>query len=387
MMRWTLLLTALLTALALYACTGGDAKGPDVDLDKIEVVYVDREEQARLDALAAENFDYGAELASFIDDYPDLDDWRPSGAVAIHDQAWMESSASSEVENADELASYGIEAYYRRSFTHPDRVGQTLELEMIRMQTLLGAFGFYATHRDPAFELESKGLGNQGYVDRNRLTMWHSRWIVRATHHGSTEESDTVPMLKDLGSTLSARFKEVQRPILPRHLRAFPGTDVLPNTQAYALGSFLGIDFLPRAVTADFARPEGIITGFFMDFDSNNEAATTFDRLVEHFRAEDALVDEYLGMGTESIRAEVPGHGRAVFILQREYIGGYMGFEGELLPTDLLASYVQSVDSLFPDDSMLRAPRESDDATDSESEGGAFESLFGGGGGSEGSGE
>ncbi len=381
MMRWTLLLTALLTALALFACTSEDAS----ETSDIEIVYVDREEQARLAAIARENFDYGAQLATFIDDYPDLEDWRPSGEPTIGDQAWMESAAASDVEHADELASYGIEGYYRNSFTNPDRAGETLDLEMIRMQTLLGAFGFYATHRDPAFELEAKGMGNQAYVDRDRLTMWHSRWIVRATHEGGSDESDTRSMLKKLGLTLSARFKEVQRPILPRQLRAFPGTDVLPNTQTYALGPFLGLDFLPRAVTADFARPEGIITGFFMNFESANEAAATYDKLVEHFRAQDAIVDEYLGMGTESLRVEVPGHGRAAFILQREYLGGYMGFEGDELPTDLLASYAQNIDSLFPDDSAFLSPRSDSEEDIDSAEDEGFESLFGGGakGGSE----
>jgi len=398
MNRW--IVTALVGALSLAACLAtlsckeGDADRGDTE--GIEIVFIDPEEQARLAELARKNYDYEDELASFFEADPHVAEWRPSGEATSRPGSWFATEEAAGMPRAEAYAASDVLAMRSQTFEREDRPGETLELRIVRTRTLLDAFGLYASQRHPAFDYSTRGLGNQGYVDQSTLRMWHSRWIVTATIAGAPDGA-AERVREDLlavGIDLSTRFEELSRPILPRHLRLFPGTDIIANSQRYDRTPLLGIEGAPRAITVEFARPEGILTGFFLECETTEEAGSTFDLLTAHFQDADAMLDEYLGFGAESFRAEVEGHGKGIFFLHREFIGGLYDLQGDAMPTDLLQGFVNNVDSLFPnDEEILRLHREraeeraAENAAENAAESGdattgddGLRGLFGGGG-------
>ena len=395
MNRWIVIaLTGALwlaAILAVTACKKGGASADrgerDGSTDGIEIVFIDPEEQARLEKLAKENYDFEDELASFFESDPSVAEWGPSGTPSSRPGSWFATPEAAELPQAKAFVTSGVLAERTQGFEHPDRPGEKLELTIVRTKTLLGAFGLYAAERHPAFDYSTRGLGNQGYVDQSTLRMWHSRWLVTASIEGAPDGSATRVRedLLAVGLDLSARFGEIQRAILPRHLRLFPGTDIMANSQRYDMTPLLGIEGAPRAITVEFARPEGLVTGFFIESESVEEAGATFDLLTAHFNDSGAMLDEFLGFGAESFRAEVEEHGKGIFFLHREFIGGLYDIQGDAMPTDLLQGFVNNVDSLFPnDEELLRLHNERSEAQAAE-EGDATDDteglrgLFGGG--------
>ena len=340
----------------LPSCKKGDAStetGPTI-------TFVDFEEEARKKRDAYLNFDHAEQIAGFVEKDGGVGNWKLQGDGIQGDQAWLESTGSSSIARADLMAGFGVKAVYQNTLANPAYAGETIDITVARMNTLMAAFGVYSAERDPAFDFGTKGLGNQGFVDENTLHVWHSRWIVQATMNGSSRsESEITDELNELGKTISDRMEEIQRPILPRHLRVFPGTDIIANSQQYPVEPFLDIEGMPRALTSEFVNADGILTGFFMDFEDDAEATAHFQLLIDHFKSTDNMLDEFLGLGTESFRANVPDQDKGVFILHRNYIGGYLGFQDSGLPTNLLQAFVENLDSLFPDDTAhLRDPQD-----------------------------
>lgn len=354
MKPWVIATMLFLVLAPLPSCTKNDASSTE---GRPLVTFVDFAEEARKEREAHLNFDHGAQLESFVTDSNGLAGWKATGTPLSGNQAWIESTNAASIPDADIIASYGIKALYHNTLTSDAHSGESIEITVTRFNTLMSAFGMYSHYRDPAYDFGTKGLGNQGFIDGNTLHVWHSRWLVRATLTGSSRPKEEInETLTAIGLEISERMGVIQKPILPRHLRVFPGTDIIANSQSYGNEPFLGIEGLPRALTSQFVNADGILTGFFMHTDSDDEATAHFQTLIDHFKNTGAMIDEYLGLGTESFRANVPGHDKGVFILHRNFIGGYLGFQEDGLPTNLLQAFVENLDSLFPDDTAHLNP-------------------------------
>ena len=289
MNRWMIAALALICLATLASCKKNDAS-TDRERNRPEVVFVDPAERERLRQEALENYDHGAELESFLDG--DIAGWTPSADAAIQgDQSWIETTEG--IEKSDWLAANGILAYHAQTLVRRDRPGAKLEIELVRAENLMGAFSTYASYRDPAFDYETKGLGNQGFIDENRLVLWHSRWLARVEMIGAELPDNKIEAeLIEVGRTISERMRAVTTTILPRYLRVFPGTEIVASSQRYDLGPFLGIEFLPRGLTAEYARPEGLLTAVYMDEDDESAAAETFDKLKAYLAESGTILDE-----------------------------------------------------------------------------------------------
>jgi hypothetical protein len=225
----------------------------------------------------------------------------------------------------------------------------------------------YSKYRDPSFEFVDRTYGNQAFVDSNRLHLWNSHFIVRADLDGSegVQEKDRERLLA-VGLEIAGRIQTHEPPILPRYLRAFPGSEIVPNTQKYPTEPFLGLSFLGRAITTEYACAHGLLTSFLLYHDNDEQSAEAFHALVEHLKSNAIILDEYLGVGAESVRAEIAGHQKCVFVLQQRFIFGFLGIEGNTIPTELLQAFVNNIDGLFWKPVASNDPEESESGTDQD---------------------
>jgi len=335
---------AVLSILMVWSCdrNADSASSP-------EVVIIDdaARAQAAREREEAANPDYNVVLEGLLPAGGAILQWKVRPDAVAADATSFDTVAGS-VEGADRVRAYGLTAYRRVELEDPAAKEPPLQVEIFRMNKLMGAFGLYASYREPTYAFEDKGYGNQAFVHQNRLLLWNSHFVVRATRKGGPDDPEKASeTLLAFGKELASRVREKEPPILPRHLRIFPGTDVVTNTQRYAVTPFLELPFLEPAVSADYARPEGLLTAFILIHEDDEKAADAFHRLVEHFREGEAILDEYLGVGAESFRAEVPDHGRGVFVLQKSFIVGALGLEGDSIASDLLQGFVANIDGLF----------------------------------------
>jgi hypothetical protein len=327
-----------------------------------EIIVIDdaMRAEAEREREAARNVDYEEYLGTVLPaDEPFLD-WKPSGSPVSADADSFEEVAG-QVDKAEAIEKYGLTAYRRLSFRRADRPDESLDVEMLRMNKLMGGFGLYASYRDPSFEYVDKKYGNQAFIDGNRLYQWNSHFVIRAELQGTGRDAAEIKeTLLAVGLELATRIREHEPPILPRYLRTFPGSEIIPNTQKYGTEPFLGLSFLRPAVTAEYALPEGLLTAFLIFHDDDKASAEAFHELLEHLKQNAVLLDEYLGVGAESVRAEVPDRGRCVFVLQQRFILGFLGIEGDAIPTELLQGFVANIDGLFWKSATSANPDESE---------------------------
>ena len=176
-----------------------------------------------------------AELADRFPGPEDLSPLRLTGQVKVYtpENLWERIDGEAEI-----YRRFGLKEAAAAYFEHPADPDRSVEVSLFELDSLLSAFGLFASFRSPDAPLES--LGNGGAVGEALAVFWHGSHFVHLYASGppETREGDlraaAVAVAAKLGPTAPR----------PEALRRFEST-VDPATVRFLPDHLLGRSALP----------------------------------------------------------------------------------------------------------------------------------------------
>ena len=161
-------------------------------------------------------------------------------------------------------------------FENDDDENRFVDLSVYDMGTPTHAFGVFSAER--SHEASSLELGRDAYRSGANYYIWKGQYYIQIISSDITEELQQTG--KDLAQSTTDLVLDSGEPVWG--LNALPKENRVPGSERYFLVDAMGLDFMSNTYMAQYEREEAIVSAFLSQQSSQDAAAETIDRFLEH---------------------------------------------------------------------------------------------------------
>jgi ferredoxin len=241
---------------------------------------------------------------------------------------------------APSYTQYGFKRMVVAEYIRPPRSDEAVTVEVFDMGSPKGAFGKYASERDPGYEYLR--LGVQGYAGGGNVVFWSKHYYVKVT--GFEDNAEMNKILRAFAEGIAAKIGDPGK--APAVFERFPFQGRQPHTERYIPRDFVEVPGLGGGFSVDYRDAGREFSLFILDLTSLGAARKAIARVQRRFpraKLESLSGDEILSVGGEE---------DSLLFLRRE--GEVVGVRGRLPHADA----VRWAQRLFLRKGALRPARE-----------------------------
>jgi len=187
-------------------------------------------------------------------------------------------------------------------------------IDLYHMPDDLKAFGIYSSERDR--EARFLPIGAEGYATGTALFFWKGEWYVKVAAAKETSLSGTA--MEDIARWIEKRIPGASGP--PSFLALFPAEGKIPKSEQYIAKDVLGLDFLKRAVAAEYTLGDSSYRLFLIDSLNREQAVKDFQGCMEYIKESGGVSDAAISIGDETFAGNESFYGTVLFARKGRWI-------------------------------------------------------------------
>ncbi len=217
---------------------------------------------------------------------------------------------------AELYISYGFRELISATYSFRGSEDDYIVLDIFDMGSLLNAFGIYSSFRRPGLNFER--IGVEGIVSEYQIKFYQANYIVELS--ASKREERFGEAMRRLAMLVSERIGRVKEP--PAELTLLPEEGRIPGSEKYISQGYLGHDFLPRALEAEYAVGRDTVKAFVVFFSSADSAAASLGSFRGYLEGHGSELRRFSALDSEGLSAKTPYHGYIVAVLKGRFLVG-----------------------------------------------------------------